>query len=144
MRRNGGIPALSGIQGVVFHSFQGKLAWWGASNTSLLDVAKVCEIYHKKRLFKIFDRECDYKVVVSYRDPRDGYIWGVEGLSLIPVISYGCRATHTVSRRFATEEAAMAEIAEIAEKKEKLDRYTAGILSKILYPYLYNSCVKDE
>ena len=133
MWRNGGIPALSGLQGVVFHSFQGKLAWWSSDDIVLLDVSKMSNIYYKKRMFKIFDRECDYKVVIHYRDPQDGFISGTGVIPVVPVISYGCRATHVLSRRFATKESAMAEIEVIAEKKEKLDRYTAGVLAKILY-----------
>jgi hypothetical protein len=96
MWRNGGIPALSGIQGVVFHSFRGKRAWWSSDKMALLDVSKVSEVYCKKRMFKIFDRGCDYKVVIRYKDPSDVYISGIGVVPFIPVISYGCRAMHVV------------------------------------------------
>jgi hypothetical protein len=87
-------------------------------------VDKVLNMYYNKRLFKIFDRQYDYDLVIKYDKPS-------KGIEINPVMSArgGFTASSTyeptriINRRYKTLDDVTSEINNIKFYQKQLDKY---------------------
>lgn len=112
-------------EGILYHKLKGTHGW-SSFFTQEIDVANVEKISFRKRLFKIFDRDRDYTIWITYRKLMNS-------TSISPTINekgkYGVtfvdtvKATHLLSLRYLNEEDAIEEINEIQRKRDRLKKY---------------------
>lgn len=113
-------------ENVLFHKLKGARGW-SSFFTQNVDVAKVVEITYRKRLFKIFDTECDYTMCIKYNqlkkhtDLAPTFTGGSGGFGVTVVDTV--KMTQLMTVRYATKEDILEEFNSINQKREKLKAF---------------------
>lgn len=108
--------------GTIFHTLKG-IKGWSISSISKIDIYKIKEIYYKKRLFCIFNRDHPYNLIIIYNEPRTttNFAPGINfngdlTTSMVDSVSL----TVNITKRYKTEIEVKNEIEEIQMKQNKL------------------------
>jgi hypothetical protein len=112
-------------KGILFHKLKGTRGW-SSFFTQDIDVANIERISYRKRLFKIFDRDRDYTIWITYRQMRNSVSIaptitgnGNKGITLVDTV----KVSHLLTLRYVNEEDAIKEINEIQQKRDRLKKY---------------------
>jgi hypothetical protein len=119
---------MSGITGILFHKLSG-INGWSRMSLQCVDVAKITDVFYRKRLFKLFDREYDYTLYIKYNEPMDDFRY-VAGKH--PSFVIATKTEHFISKRYKTEKDVIDEMKEIQKMKNNLNQYAETIRNKIM------------
>ena len=127
------------MQGLIFHTLKG-IRGWSSLNISTIDVHKVINIEHKKRLFCLFDRQYPYSLEIVYNEPTEipavAPVFNPRSHAGVGhVVLHNTYLTQTITKRYATEKEVQTEIAEIEAKQEKLNLIHQRIVAEIKEKY---------
>lgn len=110
----------------IYHTFRNFVKGYSFFHHNPIDVRKVIEIYYRKRLFCILDREYKYKLIIEYSNPRSN-------LTITPMITFGGQVGVAYTRiyeesslmtlRFKTEKEVKNEINEIKIKQNLISEF---------------------
>lgn len=115
-------------KGVVFYTLTGAKGW-SSYFRQTLDIARVTNLQYHKRLFKVFDRDCDYTLQIDYRMPT-------EETTLAPTFTHGrgggsfgfavvdtVKLQHLITSRYRTKEEVQEEVQRIRTKQHKFEEF---------------------
>ena len=119
---------MSGISGLLFHNLSG-INGWSRMSLQCVDVAKITDVFYRRRLFKLFDREYDYSLYIKYNEPIDEFKY-VAGKH--PSFVVATKTEHFISKRYKTEKDVLDEIKEIKKLQSNLNQYAETIRNKII------------
>ena len=102
------------FKNIKFHTLGG-IRGWSSFQPSVVDVAKISQIYYSKRLFKIFNPEYKYSLEIIYKERYE------KGKISPTITTRGIGVTFVsethyeklITRRFKTEEDIFSELSKI-------------------------------
>ena len=118
---------------MIFHTLKG-IKGWSTLSIQKIDIYKIKEIYYKKRLFCIFNRDHPYNLIIIYNEPRTtiDFAPGINfngGFTTSMVESTSL--TVNITKRYKTEIEVKNEIKEIQMKQNKIKLFQKKIESQI-------------
>lgn len=122
-----------GIPGVVFHYLAGKNGW-STCRARCLDVSLIKNIDHRKRLFRILDRDCPYSLEVIYALPKviesSGLVLTAE-MDLGVGLNESVQLEQSITVRLHSKKACLDEISIISQKQESLRQLQVQLCRQI-------------
>ena len=116
--------------GILKHTLRG-LNGWSLLCIKEIDVMKVVEIAHRRRLFCIFDREYPWTLTIEYNEPTESiepvYTTGGAGFTI------SVELTQSITKRYQTERQVLTEISQIKRKQAGMiewQKETADLIMK--------------
>ena len=122
------------LKGLFSHTLTGRAGWSNCSITCI-DPALVVNVHIRKRLFKIFDRDCAYTLTLKYAEPVQKTVvnYGFNtngGLTFVPTSQTDLH--QLITKRYVSLSDAQKEIAEIEKYQKMMRQYNEAIKNEIL------------
>ena len=93
------------MKGIIFHTSKG-IKGWSELGILTVDVYKIKDIYYKKRLFCIFNKDHPYNLTIDYHEPRES-IGLAPGINLYGGFTFSLvkkvHLTANITKRYKTE-----------------------------------------
>lgn len=123
---------INAMLGVVFHTLKG-VPGLSSLGSKIIDVAKVLDMSHRRRLFCIFDSEYPFTLKITYNEPKSTWhISPVVGRYTGAAFHPSVDLTQTLTKRYSSLDEVQKEIDEIKLKQLKLAEYAKKIEQDIL------------
>jgi hypothetical protein len=113
------------LKGFIYHNLYG-INGWSIKQNSNLDVAKIIDIYHHKRLFCLLDRDHKYTLNIIYSEISVSNSIspvvttnGIGAAVFVPRID----TEYIITKRYKTEQECIGEITNINNKINKIKNY---------------------
>lgn len=121
------------MRGLIFHNLKG-IKGWSDLSISQINVYKIKEIFYKKRLFCIFNKNYRYTLTIKYSEPNEYYmpiiVYGGHGITTTSLVKQ-VNLTQIITKRYLTEADVINEIEEIKLKQQKIELIKKNLINVI-------------